>query len=409
MRQEARESDAALGLDALEDVTEAIASGSGLPEVARAAARALDASLVVIDRSGHVLAETARSPAERRSLAAEDVQRIELRVAETVTGEIRLRPRGEDPPAPAMLRLVAALVASEVERVRGPERSSEEAALSFQRAVLGGRIAAWEDLIARGHELGLDLSGGGVVIVARAHAHRPADADWRRRLSAAADRAARAVAPGAITAPVEPGSEQTTTLLADRDGTTGRRAAEALLRELEASLPGFSFAVGRSSVGRDPTGLRRAGHEAQLAANVGDAGESAAMAYEELGTYRILLPVLMEDPAELERFYAETLEPIVAYDLQYDTDLVGTLGTFLDCDANVNATAARLITHRHTVRYRLERVRELSGLDVGSTDGREKLSLGLKAMRVLGLAAPRGPASERGAAGGRVKRRSAER
>jgi len=47
-------------------------------------------------------------------------------------------------------------------------------------------------------------------------------------------------------------------------------------------------------------------------------------------------------------------------------------------------------------------VRELTGLDVSSTDGREKLSLGLKAMRVLGIAAPRGPATEPGAEGGRV-------
>ena len=85
------------------------------------------------------------------------------------------------------------------------------------------------------------------------------------------------------------------------------------------------------------------------------------------------------------------MRPLVAYDEQYETDLLGTLATFLECDANVNATAQRLITHRHTVRYRFERVRELTGLDVSSTDGREKLSLGLKAMRVLGIAPPRGP------------------
>jgi sugar diacid utilization regulator len=408
MRPQAAESDAALGLDALEEVTEAIASGAGLPEVARAAARALDASLAVIDRSGRILAETARSPAERRSLAADDVERIELRVAETVAGEIRLRPHGVSP-SPAVLRLVAALVASEVERVRGPERASEEAALAFLRTVLAGRLAEWDDLVASGKELGIDLSAGGAVLVARGHAHRPADADWRGRLLAAADRAVRAVAPGAITGPSEATGEEAVTLLPDPDGQTTRRAAEALLRELEASLPGFHFSVGRSSVGHDPTGLRRAGHEALLAANVGEVGATGAMAYEDLGTYRILLPVLMEDPAELERFYSETVEPLVAYDLQYETDLVGTLGTFLDCDANVNATAARLITHRHTVRYRLERVRELSGLDVGSTDGREKLSLGLKAMRVLGLTAPHGPASERGAEGGRVPREAKER
>ena len=71
-----------------------------------------------------------------------------------------------------------------------------------------------------------------------------------------------------------------------------------------------------------------------------------------------------------------------------------TVEAFLDADGNVAGTAAKLFTHRHTIRYRLERVRELSGLDVGSTDGREKLSLGLKAMRVLGIAAPSGPAAE---------------
>ena len=56
------------------------------------------------------------------------------------------------------------------------------------------------------------------------------------------------------------------------------------------------------------------------------------------------------------------------------------------------------------IRYRFERVRELTGLDVSSIDGREKLSLGLKAMRVLGIALPGGPATEPGAEGGRVRR-----
>src|ERR1700751_6337562 len=112
----------------------------------------------------------------------------------------------------------------------------------------------------------------------------------------------------------------------------------------------------------------------------------------------------MTDQAELRRFYEETVRPLAAYDEQYETDLLGTLATFLDCDANVNATAARLYTHRHTIRYRFERVRELTGLDGSSSDGREKLSLGLKARGVLGVAAPRGPASDLGAEGGRVPR-----
>ena len=48
--------DAALDLGALGAITDAVESGLGLPEVVRAAARALDASLVLIDRSSAVLA-----------------------------------------------------------------------------------------------------------------------------------------------------------------------------------------------------------------------------------------------------------------------------------------------------------------------------------------------------------------
>ena len=66
------------------------------------------------------------------------------------------------------------------------------------------------------------------------------------------------------------------------------------------------------------------------------------------------------------------------------------------------ATYKQLFTHRHTIRYRLERVKELTGLDVNSTDGRERLGLGLKAMRVLGVRAPSAPVFEPGAESGRV-------
>jgi DNA-binding PucR family transcriptional regulator len=158
-------------------------------------------------------------------------------------------------------------------------------------------------------------------------------------------------------------------------------------------------------VAEDPADLWRAGKEALLSANVAHGNaERPLLAFDETGAYRLLLPAMSEDPAELQRFYAETVEPLVAYDEQYETDLVGTVEAFLEADGNVARTAQRLFTHRHTIRYRLERVRDLSGHDVGSSDGREKLSLGLKAMRVLGIASASGPATEAGAAAGRVPR-----
>jgi DNA-binding PucR family transcriptional regulator len=200
-------------------------------------------------------------------------------------------------------------------------------------------------------------------------------------------------------------------LLPGGDEDLARRAAESVLRGLATGLTGFAFALGRSRQAGDPLDLPRAGDEALLAANVAETTpDCVALAFDETGAYRLLLSAMSEDPAELQRFYSETVEPLVAYDEQYETSqLVHTLETFLDADGNVAGTAQRLFTHRHTVRYRLERVRELSGLDVGSSDGREKLSLGLKAMRVLGIAAPAGPASEAGAGGGRVPRATQNR
>jgi PucR family transcriptional regulator, purine catabolism regulatory protein len=393
-------------LGALAAITDAVEGGAGLPAILRAAARALDTSLILIDRSATVLAVAARSPADERSLMrdAEDVTTIELKVAETTVGRLRMRTSDHSVDG-SLLRLVTTLIASEVERVRAPERASEEAAVAFQRAVLEGRIDNREDLIARGKELGTDLAGGGSVVIVRAHPRNPSEEDWRRRMLALAARGSRSIAPGAITAPT--GQEmagEVAVLVPDGDGEVGRRVVSAVLRELESGLPGFAFAVGRSRRTEDPLDLGRARNEALLAANVVEGEpERVELGYEETGTYQLLLPY-MTDPVELRRFYNDTVRPLVSYDEQYETDLLGTLSTFLECDANVNATASRLITHRHTVRYRFERVRELTGLDVSSTDGREKLSLGLKAMRVLGIAPPRGPANERGAEGGRVPR-----
>jgi sugar diacid utilization regulator len=392
-------------LGAFSAITDAVEAGAGLPEILRAAARALDASLILIDRSAAVLAVAARSPADERSLMrdSDDVTTLELRVAEAPVGQLRMRAR-QSTPDNALLRLVTTLIASEVERVRAPERASEEAATGFQRAVLEHRIADRDELIARGRELGTDLAAGGSVAVVRAHSRKTTEDDWRRRLLAVTSRGARSIAPGSISAPTELEANEVVILVPDPDGEAGKRVSSAVRRELESGLAGFAITVGRSRRVEDPLDLQRARNEALLALNVAEGdGDRSELAYEQTGTYQLLLPY-MSDPAELQRFYRETVRPLVSYDEQYETDLLGTLSTFLECDANVNATAARLITHRHTIRYRFERVRELTGLDVSSTDGREKLSLGLKAMRVLGIAAPRGPASEPGAEGGRVPR-----
>ncbi len=395
-------------LDALDAVTEAVATGAGLPEVVRAAARALDASLAVTDAWGAALAVAARSQSEERALLAkaEGVEGVPLRLADTVVGTLHMRARSEPPVS--MLRLITTMIASEVERVRAPERASESAAGDFLRAVLLRELVDRDRLIAAARDLSLDVAEGASMIVARARPQAPTEDGWRGRVRAIAERGARAVSSRSIAALSERegmSAAEVIVLVPGADEQTATRAADAVAREMQAALGSFTFALGRSRIAADPADLPRAASEALLAANVAEGSDGEQpLAFEETGAYRLLLSTMSENPGELQRFYAETVEPLVSYDDQYETDLLQTLETFLELDGNVARTAQRLFTHRHTIYYRLERVRELTGLDVSSTDGREKLSLGLKAMRVLGLSSSAGPASEAGAAAGRVPR-----
>jgi len=411
---------------AFEEVSEAVESGAGLPAVARAAGHALDASVVVVDSAEAVLAVACLSPEDERAvLAGEgDTEAFDLRVADHRVGRLRLRSRGT-PPDAALVRIVTTLIAQEADRARAPERASEAAMAGFLSDLFSRKLTDRENILARGSELGADLADGATAIVARARPHGPEEGDWRARVLAVAWRGARTVDRTSLAACVElgpprrrPGAPDQRRARAERElvvlvpgsgPESGKRAAASVYSALESSLTGFGLVVAMSRPAADPTDLHRAASEALLAANVADARGEDRITFEETGAYRLLLPAMSEDPRELQRFHDETVAPLVAYDDQYETELVRTLESFLEADGNVAKTAERLFTHRHTIRYRLDRVRELSGLDVGSTDGRERLSLGLKSMKVLGIAPPGGPAREAGTGAGRVPREEKDR
>jgi PucR family transcriptional regulator, purine catabolism regulatory protein len=393
----------------LNALSEAVESGAGLPAVARAAARVLDASVALIDRSGAVLAVAGASPDQEKKLLAggEKVREVELRVADAAVGELRYRAATD--PDPAMARMVTTLLALELERSRAPDWESEEVAGAFVAAVFGREVTDRGDIVARGAELGADLEMGAGAILVRAAPRAAQTGEWRARVLNLAMRTLRSLAPGALaTAEAGEVAAEIAVIAPAADDERLARAVAGLSRELEDALPAFHLTIGASRRVSDPVDLYRAGNEARLAVNVGEAEGRALLAFEDTGAYRLLLPAMSEDPGELERFYAETIQPLAAYDEQYETELVATVEAYLGNDGNVAATAKQLFTHRHTIRYRLERVRELCGHDVSATEGREKLGLGLKAMRVLGIASPRGPALEPGAKGGKVPRSSEE-
>jgi sugar diacid utilization regulator len=391
---------------ALDALSEAVESGAGLPAVARAAARALDGGVALIDRSSAVLAVAAASTAEEQKLlsGAEGVASVELRVADAVVGELRFKRRRGARPDPATSRMVSTLLALELERSRSPDWEADRLAGDFVRAVLAREVTDRGDIVARAHEHGADVDRGAGVMIARATPHSPQTGEWRERVLTLAIRALRAASRGSLATSRDGESAEVAAIVPCESDEALARAASILERELGASLQGFAVTVARSRWTADAVDLFRAGKEAVLAANVGEAEGRELIAFEETGAYRLLLPAMSEDPGELERFYEETVAPLVAYDDQYETELLRTIDAFLDNDGNVTPTAEEMFTHRHTVRYRLERVRELSGHDIFSTEGRERLALGLKAMRVLGIASPRGPAMEPGAEAGKVRR-----
>jgi hypothetical protein len=104
-------------------------------------------------------------------------------------------------------------------------------------------------------------------------------------------------------------------------------------------------------------------------------------------------------PQKVRSFYEDTVAPLVRYDERYSTDLLGTLAAYLDANCNMNATAQSIHAHRHTVGYRLDRVRELTrrgppsaaptGLDPLRSEDRERQGLGLKAYRIIAPSLPR--------------------
>ena len=165
------------------------------------------------------------------------------------------------------------------------------------------------------------------------------------------------------------------------------QAGEKLAERLRAYGP-----TAVSSSYADAADMPRAIREAELMLEVlAREGETAREIEAGAGSevYRLLFRVLASHPEEVMSFYEDTVAPVARYDDQYQGELIPTLEAYLANDCNMNATARQIYAHRHTVAYRLERVRELTGLDPSLVEDRERLGLGLKALRIVEPDLPR--------------------
>jgi len=278
----------------------------------------------------------------------------------------------------------------------------------FVDDVVSGHHGSVELLLQRARYLGADLSRGALAVVVdiddfagylgRRKLKESSIQELKRRLADAVRLQTRELFSNFL---LGPRSDNVILLLGpseeaapeDLPGLALDLAAR-VQRYVKGLLPDLTVSVGVGRFKEDPATLSEAYSEAEVALEIGHRiqGPSSVSTFERTGTYKLLFRVLQEEPEELESFYSETLRPAVKYDSRYGTELVHTLTTYLANDTSTAKTASDLFAHRHTVRYRLDRVKELTRLDVDKSEDRERLTLGIKAMQLLGRA-PEKPSS----------------
>jgi hypothetical protein len=270
-------------------------------------------------------------------------------------------PAGED--VLERLRLVAVAALTEIALARAAEVPDERASATLLDALAGGASPSREEIVRRAARAGCDLRGGAIAVCCELHVERPRHVaalvrdDWPGAL------AQHVLGDDALGAP------RLHALLPARD--SGAEEAAELAERLARHGP-----VGITMRSEDPGELGRAMEAAALAVDLrpGDGGPPWG--------------VSIADPAAFRRHFEETLGPVVRYDDQYGTELVPTLELVLDAAGDAAEVAADLGVPPHRIRYRMEKVRELSGWDAATPAHRRALSLGVRCLRVVAPALP---------------------
>jgi sugar diacid utilization regulator len=223
-------------------------------------------------------------------------------------------------------------------------------------------------LLNRAQALGYDLGRPYRVVLVEAHGDDEIDLVLQ-----AVARAARAARAGSLLAP----RLHDVILLADAEVSWDLFRARTV-----TELRGGQCRVGVG--GRhEPDGIPLSCWEAELALRMQKAagGPDRVTLFDDLGIYKILATA--GDTSAMERFVTEWLGPLIDYDTGHGTPLVLTLSEYLDCGGNYDASARALSVHRSTLKYRLRRIRQVSGHDLGVPDVQFNLQVATHAWRTL--------------------------
>jgi len=187
----------------------------------------------------------------------------------------------------------------------------------------------------------------------------------------------------------------TCALVAGRDEDGLFDLADRVMRRLETVLtPGLRVGVGRPVPGAD---ARRSFHEARCAIEAvalgihagngngngvnGHRPRGAVATYRDLGSFQLLLS--LQDDEALKLFCDSILGPIEASEGHYGGELMRSLEAFIEENGQWERAARRLYCHRHTLRYRIKRVEELTGRNLGSARDRIEFWLALRGRELV--------------------------
>jgi sugar diacid utilization regulator len=164
--------------------------------------------------------------------------------------------------------------------------------------------------------------------------------------------------------------------------TAGQGNWEQLRRAMASDL-GSQCRIGVGSLSARPSELPRSLREAGLALRLQKTllPGSSACEYPKLGIFRMLASI--SDLTDVEAFVREWLGSLLDYDTRRKAELVHTLTQYLEHGGNYDATAAELSVHKSTLKYRLQRIRDLTGLELNDPDVHFNLQLATRAWGTL--------------------------
>ncbi|MFJ5534000.1 PucR family transcriptional regulator [Streptomyces sp. NPDC093261] len=222
---------------------------------------------------------------------------------------------------------------------------------------------------ARSAAVGHDLHRAHYVVVV----------SWRS--GAADDSFTRGVERAAITAGLRPlvTRRDDRVVLLTEVNPNGDALHAALTRELGTPCGAIGVSPRCDSPGSIPRRYQEALRALEVRQHSRD--REGTTFFDDLGLYRILGPG--SDYRELEGFVREWLGRLIDYDARHGTDMVATLARYFDCGGNYDETAAALAVHRSTLRYRLQRIREIGGRDLADVDTRLNLQVATRVWKIM--------------------------